>query len=232
MNYPSELIPATWIKRYKRFLVDIAFSDGTTSTAHCPNTGTMLGINTPGSPCLVLRSDNPKRKLGYTLEAVQADGIWVGAHPIRANAIAREAFESGLIQDLEGIVDVRGEVRYGVNSRADWVVEVARGPRWVIEVKSASMKQGRVSMFPDAKTAWGLKHLNELIEVVREGQRAMMLFVATRHDVQEFAPASSIDPAYAARLADAANAGVVLRALTSRVSPTQMVPERLIPVRL
>ena len=234
MKYPRPLIEAVWIKRYKRFLVDVRLQDGTQATAHCANTGSMLGINEPGSRCLVLPVDNPRRKLKYTLEAVEADGEWVGAHPIRANTIAIEAIRAGLVDGIARVSQSRAEVPYGTKgrSRADWVVQTPDGPDWVVEVKSASMKRGRVSLFPDAKTARGLKHLEDLMDVVQAGGRAMMLFVATRNDVDVFQPAGDIDPAYSKRLAEVAEKGVLVRAITSRVTPNAMTPVRAIPVDL
>jgi len=241
MLYPTPLITATWIQRRKRFLLDIRIELTTEianqtasqiTTAHCPNTGSMLGINTPGSQCLLLPSNNPKRKLPYTLEAVRVGNIWVGAHPIRANTIGREAIEAGLIPEIGNITSIRTEVPYGTSSRADLLIETASGPPWFVEIKSASLAENNVSMFPDAVTSRGLKHLNELASVVRHHGRFLMLFVATRSDVDAFKPASSIDPTYAKRLYEVSQAGVLVRAITSEVSPTSMVPTGTIPVVL
>lgn len=231
MHYPQPLIEGTWLGRRKRFLLDVRLEQtGETVVAHCPNTGSMLGINRPGSRCLLLAVDNPKRKLGYTLEAVRVGRIWVGAHPIRANTVGREAIEAGLVDGVSDITSVRTEVPYGASSRADLLLQARQGPPWHVEIKSASMAEGGVSLFPDAVTERGRKHLDELANVVKDGGRSLMLFVATRDDVTLFRAASSIDPAYARRLREVANEGVVVRAITSRVTRCRMVARCPIPV--
>ncbi len=231
MKYLQKLVEGTWLRRYNRFLLDVRLKDsGETVVVHCPNTGSMLGVNRPGSRCLVLAADNPHRKLRFTLEAVRVGSIWVGVHPIRANTVGREALEAGMVRGVTGITSIRAEVPYGKSSRADLLLEMRRGPPFFVEIKSASFAQGNVSLFPDAVTERGLKHLEELRRVVREGGRALMLFVATRDDVTSLRPAWSIDPAYARRLGEVAEEGVVVRAMTSRVTTTRMIPMAPIPV--
>ncbi len=230
MRYPHPLLQGTYLRRYQRFLVDVRLDGGLEVTVHCPNTGSMLGINLPGAPCLVLPSDNPNRKLKYTLEAVRVGRSWVGAHPARANTVGREAIERGLVQGISEVVGIRHEVPYGLSSRADLLVTTRRGSPWMVEIKSASMVDGRTSMFPDAVTERGLKHLDELLGVVKQGGRALLLFVATRDDVDRFRPAAHIDPVYATRLSQVARQGVVVRAVTSRVTRTAMRPVRAIVV--
>ena len=230
MRYPHPLLDATYLRRYQRFLVDVRLDDGREVTVHCPNTGSMMGVDLPGARCLVLPSDNPKRRLKYTLEAVRAGRTWVGAHPARANIVGREAIEAGLVRGVSGVQSIRHEVPYGVSSRADLLVTTRRGQPWYVEIKSASMADDRTSMFPDAVTARGLKHLDELLGVVRGGGRALLLFVATRDDVDGFRPAAHIDPAYAARMFEVAQAGVQVRAVASRVTRTSMSAVRAIPI--
>lgn len=228
MRYPQPLVQATYLRRYQRFLVDVKLDDGTVVTAHCPNTGSMLGINLPGARSMILPSDNPKRRLRYTLEAVRVGRSWVGAHPARANTVGREAIEAGLVAGISGVSAIRHEVPYGVSSRADLLVTTRRGAPWFVEIKSASMVDGRTSMFPDAVTERGLKHLEELLGVVRAGGRALLLFVATRNDVDSFRPAAHIDPAYAKRMAEVARQGVVVRAIATRITRTSMQATRAI----
>jgi len=232
MRFPRRLVEATYVRRYQRFLVDVELDDGTKTTAHCANTGSMLGVDRPGARCLILDSANPERKLRYTLQAVRVGRVWVGAYPVLANTIGKEALLDGLVEGIGAISEVRAEVPYGRNSRADLLLTTSDGTRWFVEIKSASMADGRVSMFPDAVTERGLKHLDELIRVTKQGDRALMLFVATRDDVDSFTPAVHIDPAYARRLAQAARAGVVLRGVTSRTTRGGMMAVRAIPVLL
>ena len=233
MHYPEKLIEGVWIRRHKRFMLDVRLCEtGEVVVAHCPNTGSMRGVNRPGSRCLLLPSSNPKRRLRYTLEAVRVGRIWVGAHPLRANTVGREAIEAGLVRDVSGVRSVRTEVPYGRASRADLVVECQRGSPWFVEIKSASLAEGGVSLFPDAVTSRGKKHLDELEQVVRDGGRALMLFVATRDDVTSLRPAQEIDPVYAQTLTRVAERGVVVRAVTSRVTPTRMVAKGALRVEL
>jgi sugar fermentation stimulation protein A len=230
VRYPKPLLSGTYLRRYQRFLVDVRLDDGTEVTAHCPNTGSMIGINVPGAACLVLPSDNPNRRLKYTLEAIRIGRAWVGAHPARANTVGREAIERGLVKGVSGVTAIRHEVAYGTSSRADLLVTTRRGKPWLVEIKSASMVDGRTSMFPDAVTERGLKHLNELLGVVKGGGRALLLFVATRDDVDSFRPAGHIDPVYAKRMLEVSQQGVVVRAVTSRVTRTAMTAMRAISV--
>jgi sugar fermentation stimulation protein A len=231
MRYPQPLVEGSWLRRHNRFLLDVRLREsGEVVEVHCPNTGSMRGINRPGSRCLLLASDDPKRRLRFTLEAVRVGRIWVGAHPLRANAVGREAIEAGLVRGVSGVISVRTEVPYGSSSRADLVLQTRRGAPWFVEIKSASLAEDGVSLFPDAVTDRGRKHLDELARVVREGGRSLMLFVATRDDVSLLRPAWLIDPAYAKRLGEVARDGVVVRAVTSRVTRTRMEAVRAIPV--
>jgi sugar fermentation stimulation protein A len=230
MRFPSPLIEAIFLRRYQRFLVDVRLPRGETTTVHCPNTGSMLGLLREGARCLLLDSQNPARRLRYTMEAIQVGRTWVGAHPVMANVVGREAIERGLVKGIGPVAAVRTEVAYGRGSRADLVVQERAGKTWFVEIKSASLVDGRVSMFPDAVTQRGLKHLEELMRVVRSGGNALMLFVATRDDVDSFRPAAHIDPAYARGLVRADKAGVMMRAITSRTTRTQMRPMRAIPL--
>jgi sugar fermentation stimulation protein A len=232
MRFPFALIDGVILRRYKRFLVDVRLGDGSVTTAHCPNTGSMIGVHREGAACLLLDSANAERKLRYTLQAIRVGRTWVGAHPVMANAIGKEAIVSGLVQGVGPVRSVRAEVAYGRGSRADLVLEDHAGATWYVEIKSASLADGRTSMFPDAVTERGLKHLNELMRVVRAGDKALMLFVATRDDVDRFRPAKHIDPVYAKRLKQVARAGVVVRAITSRTTRTHMQAVRAIPIEL
>ena len=211
-------------------MVDVRLDDGRTVAVHCANTGSMIGINQPGSRCLLLPSDDEKRRLKFTLEAVRVGRSWVGAHPARANTVGSEAIERGLVEEISHVEAIRREVKYGVSSRADLLVTSGGGEQWFVEIKSASMCDGRTSMFPDSVTARGLKHLEELLGVVRGGGRSLLLFVATRDDVDAFRPAAHIDPVYAKRMFEVAEQGVCVRAVASKVTPRDMRATRSIPV--
>jgi len=209
MRFPDPLIPATLVKRYKRFLADAVLADGRTVTAHCANPGSMLGLAAPGARVWLSPARNPARKLRYTWELVEADGALVGINTAHPNGLVAEAIADGRIAALAGYQSRRREVRYGRNSRIDILLEdPARGLAYV-EVKNVHLSRRRgLAEFPDSVTARGTKHLVELADMVAEGHRAIIFFLVQRADCDRFGPAADIDPAYAGAFAEATGAGV------------------------
>ena len=209
MRFPTPLEPGKLVQRYKRFFADVVLDDGREITAHCPNPGAMLGLNTPGLPVWVSTSDAPHRKLPQTLELVEADGGLVGINTMHPNRLAAEALAEGLIPELAGYAEVRREVRYGANSRVDFLLtDPERPPCW-LEIKNVHLKRGAaLAEFPDCVAARSLKHLRELSREVSGGARAVMLFIVQRTDCSSFDTAADLDPAYARGLIEAAEAGV------------------------
>lgn len=209
MHFSSPLIPGKLIKRYNRFLADIQLDSGEEITAHCPNSGAMMGVKTPGSPVLVTRHpEDGKRKLLYTLEFVFADGVFVGVNTFRPNSLVEEAIRQGTITELKEYDSLSREVKYGQNSRIDILLKGEGLPNCYVEVKNAQLKRDVCVEFPDSVTARGAKHLLELVNMVEEGHRAVVIYVAQRMDVSEFCLASDIDPTYAKRAEAASKAGV------------------------
>ncbi len=209
MRFAAPLHPGVLIQRYKRFLADVTLESGETVTAHCPNPGSMLGLKDPGSRCWLSHTDDPKRKLKYTLEVLEADGALVGINTNRPNALAEEAIRAGRIPTLSGYDSLRREVKYGVNSRIDLLLEREDRPACYVEVKNCHlMRTPGLAEFPDSVTTRGAKHLGELTEMVRQGHRAVQLFIVQRPDCETFAPADDLDPNYALAMRDAAAAGV------------------------
>lgn len=227
MNLPR-LIPGRLIKRYKRFLADIELEDGSVVTAHCPNSGSMLGCNLPGLPVYLSASPNPNRKLAYTWELVQVDGFWVGLNTMLPNRLAEEAILNGVIIELQGYQCLRREVPYGSErSRIDLLLKDDHR-RCYVEVKNVTLVDQGVALFPDAVTERGQKHLRELMEVVRNGDRGVILFTVQRGDGGWVAPADSIDPAYGRLLREAVTNGVEALAYRAQVEPEQIrLTERL-----
>ena len=209
MDFPSPLTRGRLLRRYKRFFADIALDDGREITAHCPNPGAMLGLNAEGLGAWVSRSDSPTRKLAHTLELVEADGGLVGVNTMHPNRIVAEALDQGLIPELTGYASLRREVKYGANSRVDFLLESPDRPPCWLEVKNCHFSRGGgLAEFPDCVAARSLKHLAELGREVEAGGRAVMLFVIQRTDCDRFDTAPDLDPAYAKGLLAAARAGV------------------------
>jgi sugar fermentation stimulation protein A len=203
------LVPARMLRRYKRFLADVALEDGTESVAHCANTGTMRSCWEPWDRCLLRVHDDPKRKLKFTLVACEREGAWVGVDTGVPNRLAYEAASRCLLPGLPPLQDLRREVRFGrENSRVDLHGREASGREWFIEVKNTTLKEGPWATFPDAVSARGAKHLRELAAMVREGHAAVILFLLQRGDVDRFDAAREIDPGYARALDEAVAAGV------------------------
>ena len=213
MRFSTELQPARLIKRYKRFLADVELETGQHVTAHCPNPGSMMGLKAPGLKCWVARNDDPKRKLKYALELVEADGALVAMNTQNPNKIAEQAIRDGRVAPLAGYASLRREVKYGTNSRIDLLLEdEARAPAWV-EVKNCHLMRTRgLAEFPDSVTTRGAKHLAELSLRVAAGDRAVQLFIVQRPDCNRLSPARDLDPAYARALDEAAIAGVEILA--------------------
>lgn len=209
MKFASPLKPGRLIKRYKRFLADIDLEEGGLITAHCPNPGSMMGLKAPGSRCWVSVSDDPRRKLKHTLEVLEADGVLVAMNTMSPNKIAEAAVRAGEIEALAGYDVIRREVKYGANSRIDLLLSSDTRPDCYVEVKNCHlMRTAGLAEFPDSVTTRGAKHLYELSERVRAGDRAVQLFIVQRADCTRLAPAEDLDPAYAEALRAAALNGV------------------------
>ena len=224
MKFPDPLIAGTLVRRYKRFLSDVALAGGDVVTAHCANPGSMLSVDTQGSPVWLSPARNPKRKLRYTWELIEIGGSLVGINTAHPNGLAEEAVLGGAIAELSGYGNLRREVAYGRNSRIDLLLEEAGRPPCYVEVKNVTMRRGAgpddPAEFPDSVTARGTKHLAELSRMVAEGHRAVMVYLAQREDSRRFAIAADIDPVYAEALDDALAAGVEAVCYACRLSTT------------
>ena len=227
MKYAEPLTEAVLLKRYKRFLADVRLSDGSVVVAHCPNSGSMKGCWAPNVRCRISRSDNPKRKLKYTLEQVCMNDVWIMVHTGRPNAIVAEAIQNGTITELQGYTDLQRERPYGrEKSRIDILLqqplnEADPGTGTVyVEVKNLTLTIDGVGAFPDAVTKRGTKHLRELTMMVEEGHRAVLVFHVGRDDCDATRPAHEIDPEYARTLKQAVKAGVEVLAYRSVMTET------------
>jgi sugar fermentation stimulation protein A len=232
MEFKQSLHRGRLVQRYKRFFADVVMDDGREITAHCPNPGAMLGLNTPGLPAWLSRSDSPTRKLAHTLELVQADGRLVGINTLHPNRIVAEALEQGLIPELAGYDAIRREVKYGAASRVDFLLTDPNRPPCWLEVKNVHlMRTQGLAEFPDCVAARSLRHLAELSREVAAGARAVMLFVVQRTDCELFDAAADLDPAYAKGLIDAARSGVEVLCYDCDISLDRIGLRRRLPWR-
>lgn len=240
MRFTSELIPATLIRRYKRFLADVELPDGTIITAHVANPGAMTGLQAEGARVWLSRSPNLVRKLPYSWELIEVDfgggGELTGVNTMHPNPIVAEALAAGTIPELAGYASVRREVKYGrilngKGSRVDFLLEDPARPPCYVEVKNVHLMRRRgVAEFPDSVTARGAKHLDELAEMVASGARAVMLFVIQIGSARSFALARDIDPGYARAFDKARTAGVEALAWTCELSRQEIRLAHPVPI--
>jgi sugar fermentation stimulation protein A len=218
------------LKRYKRFLADIELPDGCVVTAHTPNTGSMQQCAVPGHAVVLSESDNPKRKLPYTLELIRVNQRWVDTNTQRANRVVEEGLRNNMVPGLTGY-DVFPEYRFG-ESRLDFMLESAES-RVLLEVKNVTLIDscGR-ACFPDAVTTRGQKHLRELMAATAQGWRTVIFFLVQRGEAEAFAPADHIDAEYGKLLRQAIDAGVEAIAMRTSVSEQEVVVDCCIPVEV
>ena len=228
----SGLVEARLLRRYKRFLADVRLPDGAELTVHCPNTGAMTGCKAEGSRVWLSRSPSATRKYPHTWELVEAPSGMVCVHSARANAVVREALESGAISGFDDYPACRSEVSVAAGTRADMVLE--RGDdRVIVEVKSVTLCRERGwGAFPDAVSSRGLKHILTLQQALGERTRSLLVFCAMHSGVRRVCIAGDIDPAYRDALGSAMAAGVEVLALACDVSPAGVHVKESVPFSL
>jgi len=227
MIFKSRLIRGTLVQRYKRFLADVRLPNGKIVTAHCTNTGSMLGCKEPGSTVYLSLSPNKFRKLPYTWEMIQSKRIWIGINTLHPNRLVAEAIEAGLIPELRGYEVIRREVKVSAHSRLDLCLEGNNG-RCFVEVKNVTISFDGAAAFPDAVSERATKHLKELMRLKRKGHRAAIVFVVQRGDCDHFRPADEIDPEYGRWLRRAVKAGVEALPYVAKVTPRGiMITDRI-----
>jgi sugar fermentation stimulation protein A len=230
MRFPAPLVRGVLVKRHKRFLADVRLDDGREITAHCPNPGSMLGLNMPGLGAWLSPAADPGRKLAWTLELVEADGALVGVNTLAPNRLVAEALAAGSIPELAGYGVHRREVKMGAASRVDFVLESPGRPRCWLEVKNCHLRRaGTLAEFPDCVAARSARHLRELSARVAEGERAVQLFVIQRTDCDRFAACADLDPVYARELSAAARSGVEVLCQGCDISVSEIRIVRRLP---
>jgi len=227
MIFTKELVKGTLIKRYKRFLADIKLDSGDVVTAHCTNSGSMKTCIEEGAPVYCMPVADPQRKTKFTWEMIQIGGNWVGVNTSVPNTLAEEFALCGTVPELGRYAEVKREVTFG-DSRFDLFCR-SKDHECFVEVKNVTMKDGQFARFPDAVSVRGKKHLNTLLRAKQEGYRAAMLYVVQRVDVDTFAPAYGIDPAYADTLKHVHDEGVEIIPVQVQVSPEKIEYVRTLP---
>ena len=199
MKFPDPLLRGRLIKRYKRFMADVELEDGSVVVAHCANSGSMLSVNEPGAEVWISPARNPDRKLKFTWEMIRIGRTLVGINTSHPNGLVADAIAAGRIPELVGYASLRREVKYGENSRIDILLEKEgpdAGEKCYVEVKNVTMKRDLAKNapveFPDGVTARGAKHLVELGNMVRQGHRAVMMYLVQRTDSPSFVIAADI----------------------------------------
>jgi sugar fermentation stimulation protein A len=240
MKFPDPLVRGRLLRRYKRFLADVLLDDGTTVTATCPNTGSMLGLAEPGMTVWLSESASPTRKYRHTWELVEAipatrgkGAVLAGINTGHPNRIVSEAIAAGAIAGLEGYAGLRREVKYGQKSRIDLLLEDPAKGLCYVEIKNVHLlRRAGLAEFPDSVTERGARHLAELSGMVRAGHRAVMLYLVQRGDAKAFSLAADIDPGYAEAFRQATAAGVEALAYRCKLTPTEIRVETALPIVL
>jgi sugar fermentation stimulation protein A len=235
IRFSTPLIPATLVRRYKRFLADVVLPGGEEITAHVANPGAMTGLAAPGARVFLSRSDKAARKLPYSWELVEADlgsgAELVGVNTAHPNVIAGHALAAGAIAGLAGYPSLRREVKYGQRSRVDFLLESPDRPPCYVEVKNVHlMRERRLAEFPDAVTARGARHLDELAAMVAAGHRAATLFLIQIGSAERFALARDIDRRYGEAFDRARAVGVEAFAYRCAISAEGITLERAVPI--
>ena len=202
MNFENKLISGVFIKRYKRFFADVKINNKTI-IAHCPNTGSMQGLLKEGNKVWLTKSNNPNRKLKYTLQIIEKDRAKIGVNTHLTNKIVLDALKNNHIKELKNHLEVKPEVKFGKNTRFDFLV-TKKNYKAFIEVKNVTLSRKKgIAEFPDAITTRGAKHIKELIKASKKGYEIYIAYIIQREDCNKFLIASDIDVEYSQLLSKA-----------------------------
>ena len=230
MNFENELISGLFVKRYKRFFVDVII-DKKIVTAHCPNTGSMQGLLIKNNKVWLTKSNDPKRKLKYTLQIIESNGSKVGINTHLTNKIVLDGLENNKIKDLKAI-EIKTEVKFGDNTRFDFLITESNSKKF-IEVKNVTLSRtDKLAEFPDAITSRGAKHIDELIKAKNKGYDIYLMFVIQRDDCDQFSIARDIDPKYADLLSDAIKKKLNILCYDCKFSPKGIKLNKQIKIKI
>ena len=230
MNFENELISGLFVKRYKRFFVDVII-DKKIVTAHCPNTGSMQGLLIKNNKVWLTKSNDPKRKLKYTLQIIESNGSKVGVNTHLTNKIVLDALKNNKIKNFKAI-EIKTEVKFGDNTRFDFLITESNSKKF-IEVKNVTLSRtNKLAEFPDAVTSRGAKHIDELIKAKNKGYDVYLMFVIQRDDCDQFSIARDIDPKYADLLSDAIKKKLNILCYDCKFSPKGIKLNKQIKIKI
>ena len=229
MKFTSSLIKGKFIKRYKRFFVDIKLNSKTI-TAHCPNTGSMMGLLDQNNDVWISKNDNPKRKLKYTLEIMKVKNNLVGVNTHFANKIVYEGLSNNLIDEFKNFKNIKTEVFYNKQTRFDFLVN-KNNQNYFIEVKNVTLSRNNdIAEFPDAITSRGSKHIKTLIEATKKGYKSYILFLIQIQNMENFQIAKDIDKIYYENYLLAKKDGVQFLAYRCNIEKNSITIEKKINI--
>ena len=225
MKFTSTLIKGKLIKRYKRFFADINVNNELI-TAHCPNTGSMMGLLSKGNEVWVTKNDNPNRKLKYTLEIIKKEKSLIGVNTHRANKIVQHGLENKLINEFKKVKLIKPEFKFSKNTRFDFLCD-----KKIIEVKNVTLtRENKVAEFPDAITSRGTKHLIKLVDSLKKKYDPYVLFLTQIQGIEYFKIAKDIDYNYYENYLIAKKAGVNFLAYRCNLSSKEIKIEKKIKI--
>ena len=225
MKFTNTLIKGKLIKRYKRFFIDIKVNNSTL-TAHCPNTGSMMGLLDEGNETWISKNDDPKRKLKYTLEIIKSKNKLVGVNTHRANRIVEHGLNNKLFEEFKSVKMIKPEFKFSNDTRFDFLCD-----KNIIEVKNVTLlRKKELAEFPDAITSRGSKHLLQLIKSLKKGYNAYVLFLTQIQDINSFKIAKDIDNDYYQNYLIAKKAGVKFLAYRCKLNSKEIKIEKKINI--
>ena len=223
MKFTSSLIKGKLIKRYKRFFADVEVNNKII-TAHCPNTGSMLGLLNKGNDVWISKNDDPKRKLKFTLEMIKSNRKITGVNTHRANRIVEHGLKNKLIKEFVSVKSIKPEFKYSDDTRFDFLCD-----KYLIEVKNVTLnRESNIAEFPDAITSRGTKHLKKLTESIKGGYKPYVLFLIQIQDISKFRIAKDIDSDYYNNFIEAKKKGLNFIAYRCKLNSKEIFIEKKI----
>ncbi len=222
MEFKEKLLQGTLLKRYKRFFVDIKYSNKII-TAHCPNSGSMMGLLNKGNKVWFSVSDNPKRKLKYTLEIIEVEKKLVGINTLLTNKIVLEALNNKKIKSLIGYSNIKTEVQFSNKTRFDFLISNSK-EKCFLEIKNVTLlREKKIAEFPDAITSRGTKHFKELVSAKKKGFESCLLYLIQREDCKSFKIANDIDKEYKFAFDEALKSGVKILCYDCKLNTKEII---------